>query len=98
MKVGVEGRQRQDQQQRAEIDRFWEKEFVKRNFVYYREQYYQQYLSNVQWEGYLRYLLIEPVHPSPLGHQLISEQIGQWIVDKSSIEKPTGELPAKQDD
>ena len=86
------------QQQRAEMDRFWENEVAKYNCVYYSEQYYQQLFNNVQWRGYLRYLLIEPVHPSPLGHQLISEQIGQWIVDKSSIEKLTGELPAKQDD
>jgi len=27
--------------------------------------------------------LVEPVHPSPLGHQLISEQIGSWILKKN---------------
>ena len=71
------------QQQRAAIDQFWDTELAKYNFVYYSEQYYQRLLSISQWQGYLRYLLIEPVHPSPLGHQLISEQIGSWILKKN---------------
>ncbi|MDE0735005.1 MAG: GDSL-type esterase/lipase family protein [Pirellulaceae bacterium] len=71
------------QEQRAAIDRFWDVELAKYNFVYYSERYYQQLLNIPQWQGYLRYLLVEPVHPSPLGHQLISEQVGQWILSKS---------------
>ena len=71
------------QQQRAAIDQFWDTELAKYNFVYYSEQYYQRLLSIPQWQGYLRYLLVEPVHPSPLGHQLISEQIGSWILKKN---------------
>ncbi|MFP6618595.1 MAG: GDSL-type esterase/lipase family protein [Pirellulaceae bacterium] len=71
------------QEQRAAIDRFWDVELAKYNFVYYSERYYQQLLKIPQWQGYLRYLLVEPVHPSPLGHQLISEQVGQWILSKS---------------
>jgi len=71
------------QEQRAVIDRFWDVELAKYNFVYYSERYYQQLLNIPQWQGYLRYLLVEPVHPSPLGHQLISEQVGQWILSKS---------------
>ena len=71
------------QQQRAAIDQFWDTELAKYNFVYYSEQYYQRLLSIPQWQGYLRYLLVEPVHPSPLGQQLISEQIGSWILKKN---------------
>ena len=71
------------QEQRAVIDRFWDVELAKYNFVYYSERYYQQLLNIPQWQGYLRYLLVEPVHPSPLGHQLISEQVGQWVLSKS---------------
>ncbi len=71
------------QQQRMAIDQFWDTKLDSYNFVYYSEQYYQQLLSIPQWQGYLRYLLVEPVHPSPLGHQLISEQIGSWILKKN---------------
>lgn len=71
------------QKQRNSIDQFWDTKLAKYNFVYYSEQYYQRLLSIPQWQGYLRYLLVEPVHPSPLGHQLISEQIGSWILEKS---------------
>ena len=71
------------QKQRISIDQFWDTKLAKYNFVYYSEQYYHQLLSIPQWRGYLRYLLVEPVHPSPLGHQLISEQIGSWILEKS---------------
>lgn len=71
------------QEQRMAIDQFWDTKLDKYNFVYYSEQYYQQLWSIPQWQGYLRYLLVEPVHPSPLGHQLISEQIGSWILKKN---------------
>lgn len=62
-----------------EADRFWTEEVVEYRYVYYPPAVYQQLLSDPVWSRLLRYLMIEPVHPSPLGHRLLAEALGKAL-------------------
>jgi lysophospholipase L1-like esterase len=72
---------RRHQQERAEIDRFWDREVEQYRYVYYEESFYRELAHDPTWSGLLRYLMIEPVHASPLGNRLIAEAVGALILE-----------------
>jgi lysophospholipase L1-like esterase len=67
--------------ERAAIDAFWDEEMLEYNAVYFDEQLYRTLFAEPTWSGLLRYLLIEPVHPNPLGNRIIAEAVGREIID-----------------
>ena len=71
---------RRYQQERAEIDRFWGQEVEQYRLVYYDEAFYRKLARDPIRSGLLRYLMVEPVHPSPLGNRLIAEAVGARIL------------------
>jgi lysophospholipase L1-like esterase len=75
---------RRFQQERAEIDRFWSQEVERVRLVYYDESFYRKLASDPIWSGLLRYLMVEPVHASPLGNRLIAEAVGARIREESA--------------
>jgi lysophospholipase L1-like esterase len=72
-------------EERTEIDRFWQQEVEQYRFVYYDEAFYQKLSQDPVWRGLLQYLMIEPVHPSPLGNRLIAEEAGRLILSDSGV-------------
>lgn len=75
------------QKQREELDHFWDTEVASYRQVYYSAQHYRHMFQNRLWRSLLRYLLIEPVHPSTLGYQIISQTIAEKIIQPSTSEK-----------
>ena len=71
---------RRHQQERAEIDRFWDREVEQVRLVYYDESFYRKLARDPIQSGLLRYLMVEPVHASPLGNRLIAEAVGARIL------------------
>ena len=71
---------RRFQQERAEIDRFWNQEVEQYRLVYYDEAFYRKLARDPVRSGLLRYLMVEPVHPSPLGNRLIAQAVGGQIL------------------
>ena len=53
------------QQERAEIDRFWDQEVEQYRLVYYDESFYRKLARDPIQSGLLRYLMVEPVHREP---------------------------------
>jgi lysophospholipase L1-like esterase len=72
---------RRYQQERAVIDRFWDQEVEQYRFVYYDESFYRKLARDPIQSGLLRYLMVEPVHASPLGNRLIAEAVGARILE-----------------
>ncbi len=75
---------RRHQQERAEIDRFWNQEVEQVRLVYYDESFYRKLARDPIQSGLLRYLMIEPVHASPLGNRLIAQAVGARILEGRS--------------
>ena len=75
---------RRFQQERAEIDRFWSQEVERVRLVYYDEAFYRKLARDPIRSGLLRYLMVEPVHASPLGNRLIAEAVGAQILEESA--------------
>ena len=75
---------RRFQQERAEIDRFWSQEVEQVRLVYYDEAFYRKLARDPIRSGLLRYLMVEPVHASPLGNRLIAEAVGAQILEESA--------------
>jgi lysophospholipase L1-like esterase len=73
---------RRHQRERAEIDRFWDEDVEQYRFVYYDESFYRKLARDPIQSGLLRYLMIEPVHASPLGNRLIAEAVGARILEE----------------
>ena len=71
---------RRHQQERAEIDRFWDQEVEEYRLVYYDAAFYRKLARDPIQSGLLRYLMVEPVHASPLGNRLIAEAVGARIL------------------
>ena len=76
------------QKQRAELDHFWDTEVASYRQVYYSAQHYRHMFQNRLWRSLLRYLLIEPVHPSTLGYQIISQTIAEQLMWSDALVKP----------
>jgi len=70
---------RRFQAERAEIDRFWEEEVERYRLTHYDEEVYRKLIKDPMWRALLRYLMVEPVHASPLGNLLIAEEVG-WRI------------------
>ena len=68
------------QAERAALDTFWNQDLLEYNPVYFDEQLYCTLFADPTWSGLLRYLLIEPVHPNPLGNRIIAEAVGREIL------------------
>jgi len=68
------------QAERAALDTFWNQDLLEYNPVYFDEQLYRTLFADPTWSGLLRYLLIEPVHPNPLGNRIIAEAVGREIL------------------
>lgn len=81
------------QKQRAELDHFWDTEVASYRQVYYSAQHYRHMFQNRLWRSLLRYLLIEPVHPSTLGYQIISQTIAEKIMRSDTPVKPVSSSP-----
>ena len=71
---------RRFQQERAEIDRFWNQEVEQYRLVYYDEAFYRKLARDPVRSGLLRYLMVEPVHPNPLGNRLIAQAVAGRIL------------------
>jgi lysophospholipase L1-like esterase len=69
------------QTERAALDAFWNQELLEYNPVYFDEQLYRSLFDDPIWSGLLRYLMIEPVHPNPLGNRIIAEAVGREILN-----------------
>jgi len=74
---------RRFREERAQIDRFWRSEVEQYRLVYYDEAFYRKLSQDPVWRGLLRYLMVEPIHPSPLGQRLIAEAVGRQILAQS---------------
>jgi lysophospholipase L1-like esterase len=72
---------RRHQQERAEIDRFWDREVEQYRLVYYDESFYRKLSRDPVRRGLLRYLMVEPVHANPLGNRLIAEALAARILE-----------------
>ena len=75
---------RRFQPERAEIDRFWSQEVEQVRLVYYDEAFYRKLARDPIRSGLLRYLMVEPVHASPLGNRLIAEAVAARIREESA--------------
>lgn len=75
---------RRFREERAQIDRFWRREVEQVRLVYYDEAFYRKLSQDPVWRGLLRYLMVEPIHPNPLGQRLIAEAVGRQILAQSS--------------
>jgi lysophospholipase L1-like esterase len=71
---------RRFQRERAEIDRFWDQEVEQYRLVYYDEAFYRQLAADPTRSALLRYLMVEPVHASPLGNRLIAQSVAAHIL------------------
>lgn len=67
-------------EERAALDRFWSDRVREYRRVYYDAAYYDALFADPVWNGLLRYLLIEPVHPNRLGHRVLAEAIADRLV------------------
>ena len=76
-----------------ELDHFWDTEVASYRQVYYSAQHYRHMFQNRLWRSLLRYLLIEPVHPSTLGYQIISQTIAEKIMRSDALVKPVFSSP-----
>jgi len=65
--------------ERAELDAFWTTELAQYRRVYYDASFYDALFADPIWSQLLRYLMIEPVHPNALGHQVLAEAIAEVI-------------------
>jgi len=75
---------RRYQRERAEIDRFWDQEVEQYRFVYYDEAFYRKLARDPVRSALLRYLMVEPVHPNPLGNRLIAQAVAERILEVRS--------------
>ncbi len=66
--------------ERTARDRFWAERVVEYRRVYYDAAFYDALFADPVWSGLLRYLLIEPVHPTALGHRVLAEAIADRLV------------------
>lgn len=81
---------RRFQKEKWRMDVFWDKHLKYYRRLYYGPDFYEKLFKDPVQSNMLRYLMIEPVHPSPLGHRIIAEEVGNLILslqkDKSSRE------------
>lgn len=74
---------RRFQPERAEIERFWSQDVEHYRLVYYDEAFYRKLARDPVRSALLRYLMVEPVHPNPLGNRLIAEAVAGRILAES---------------
>lgn len=65
---------------RNRLDDFWDTELEQYRQVYYDPIFYQNLFNDPVWRGLLRYLMVEPVHPGPLGHRILADRLAEMIL------------------